>query len=130
WKRCKEGNCRWVKVFSMRFVLGELKVSHSSIDESLPMSSETRLKELHLELPPPPQPLATYIPAVRAGALLFVSGVLPMQDGQLVFSGKLGRDLTVEQGVEAAKLAILNALAIAKQELGTLDRITRVVKVV
>ena len=94
------------------------------------MSFELKLKELHLDLPPPPQLLATYAPAVRAGDLLFVSGVLPMRDGQLVFSGKLGRDLTVEQGMEAAKLAILNALAIAKQELGTLDRITRVVKVV
>lgn len=94
------------------------------------MPFELRLKELQLELPPPPKPLATYVPAVRAGDLLFLSGVLPMRDGQLAFSGKLGRDLTVEQGVEAARLALLNALAIAKQELGTLDRITRVVKVV
>lgn len=94
------------------------------------MPFELRLKELQLELPPPPKPLATYVPAVLAGNLLFLSGVLPMRDGQLVFSGKLGRDLTVEQGMEAAKLSLLNALAIAKQELGTLDRITRVVKVV
>jgi enamine deaminase RidA (YjgF/YER057c/UK114 family) len=94
------------------------------------MSYERKLKELHLELPPPPHPLATYVPAVRAGDLLFLSGVLPMRDGQLAFSGKLGRDLTVEQGMEAARLALLNALAIARQELGTLDRITRVVKVV
>jgi enamine deaminase RidA (YjgF/YER057c/UK114 family) len=94
------------------------------------MSFELKLKELHLDLPQPPQPLATYVPAVRAGDLLFLSGVLPMRDGQLAFSGKLGRDLTVEQGMEAARLALLNALAIAKQELGTLDRITRVVKVV
>ena len=94
------------------------------------MSYEHKLKELHLELPPPPQPLATYVPAVRAGDLLFLSGVLPMRDGQLAFSGKLGRDLTVEQGMDAARLALLTALAIAKQELGTLDRITRVVKVV
>ena len=94
------------------------------------MSCELKLKELHLDLPTPPQPLATYVPAVLAGDLLFLSGVLPMRDGQLAFSGKLGRDLTIEQGMEAAKLAILNALAIAKQELGTLDRITRVVKVI
>ncbi|HEV8619945.1 MAG TPA: RidA family protein [Nitrospiraceae bacterium] len=94
------------------------------------MSYERTLKELHLELPLPPQPLATYVPAVQAGDLLFLSGVLPMRDGQLAFSGKLGSDLTVEQGIEAARLALLNALAIAKQELGTLDRITRVVKVV
>ena len=93
-------------------------------------SYESRLTELHIELPPPPQPLATYVPAVQAGGLLFLSGVLPMRDGQLTFSGKLGRDLTVEQGMESARLALLNALAIARQELGTLDRITRVVKLV
>jgi enamine deaminase RidA (YjgF/YER057c/UK114 family) len=94
------------------------------------MSYERKLKELHIELPPPPQPLAIYVPAVLAGNILYLSGVLPMQDGQLVFSGKLGRDLTVAQGMEAARLALLNALAIAKQALGTLDRVTRVVKVV
>ena len=94
------------------------------------MSYELKLKELHLELPSPPQPLATYVPAVEVGGLLFLSGVLPMRDGQLAFSGKLGRDLTVEQGMEAARLALLNALAIARQALGTLDRIRRVVKVV
>ena len=94
------------------------------------MSYEQKLQDLQLELPQPPKPLATYVPAVRVGDLLFLSGVLPMRDGQLAFSGKLGRDQTVEQGVEASRLALLNALAIAKQELGTLDRITRVVKVV
>jgi enamine deaminase RidA (YjgF/YER057c/UK114 family) len=94
------------------------------------MSYEAKLKDLGLQLPPPPQPVATYIPAVRAGDLLFLSGVLPMRDGQLAFSGKLGRELTVEEGMEAAKLCLLNALAIAKQELGSLDRISRVVKVV
>jgi enamine deaminase RidA (YjgF/YER057c/UK114 family) len=94
------------------------------------MSYEEQLKEIGIELPQAPKPVATYIPAVRAGNLLFLSGVLPMQNGQLVYSGKLGRDLTVEQGMQAAKTAVLNALAIAKQELGTLDRITRVVKVV
>ncbi len=94
------------------------------------MSFEARLKELHLTLPQAPKPVATYIPAVRAGDLLFLSGVLPMRDGQLAFSGKLGRDLTVEQGMEAAQVALLNALAIVRQELGTLDRIVRVIKVV
>ncbi|MCG3777501.1 MAG: hypothetical protein JW388_0193 [Nitrospira sp.] len=94
------------------------------------MSYEQKLKELQLKLPQPPKPLATYVPAVLVGKLLFLSGVLPMRDGQVAFAGKLGRDLTVEQGMEAAKLSLLNVLAIAKQELGTLDRITRVVKVV
>lgn len=94
------------------------------------MGPEEKLKSLGLELPEPPKPVATYVPAVRAGSLLFLSGVLPMRDGQLAFVGKLGRELSLAQGAEAAKIAILNALAIAKQELGSLDRITRVVKVV
>lgn len=94
------------------------------------MGYEDKLNELGLTLPQPPKPVATYVPAVLAGNLLFLSGVLPMQDGQLAFTGKLGRDLTVAQGADAAKVAALNALAIAKQELGSLDRINRVVKVV
>ena len=94
------------------------------------MTYEEKLTSLGLKLPEAPKPVATYVPAVQAGNLLFLSGVLPMRNGQLAFTGKLGRDLTVSEGVEAAKVAILNALAIAKQELGSLDRITRVVKVV
>jgi enamine deaminase RidA (YjgF/YER057c/UK114 family) len=94
------------------------------------MGYEEKLKSLGLELPEPPKPVATYVPAVRTGSLLFLSGVLPMRNGQLAYAGKLGRDLGVAEGVEAAKVAMLNALAIAKQELGSLDRISRVVKVV
>src|SRR5262245_17662384 len=94
------------------------------------MSYEEKLKELRIELPQAPKPVATYIPAVKVGDLLFLSGVLPMQNGQLAFSGKLGREITVEQGMEASRLALLNALAIARQELGSLDRISRIVKVV
>ena len=94
------------------------------------MSYERRLLELNITLPSAPKPVATYVPAVRVGDLLFLSGVLPMQNGQLAYSGKLGREVTSEQGVEASRLALLNALAIAKQELGSLDRIVRVVKVV
>lgn len=94
------------------------------------MGYEDKLRELGLELPPPPKPVATYVPAVRAGDLLFLSGVLPMRNGELAFTGKLGRELTVPQGMDASKIAVLNALAIAKQELGSLDRVARVVKVV
>ena len=94
------------------------------------MTYEEKLISLGLKLPEAPKPVATYVPAVQTGNLLFLSGVLPMRNGQLAFMGKLGRDLTVPEGIEAAKAAILNALAIAKQELGSLDRITRVVKVV
>jgi enamine deaminase RidA (YjgF/YER057c/UK114 family) len=94
------------------------------------MGYEEKLKSLGLELPEAPKPVATYVPAVRSGSLLFLSGVLPMRNGQLAYAGKLGRDLGVPEGVEAAKTAMLNALAIAKQELGSLDRITQIVKVV
>ena len=94
------------------------------------MTYEEKLTSLGLKLPEAPKPVASYVPAVQTGNLLFLSGVLPMRNGQLAFTGKLGRDLTVPEGIEAAKVAILNALAIAKQELGSLDRITRVVKVV
>lgn len=94
------------------------------------MGYEDTLNSLGLKLPEAPTPVATYVPAVRTGNLLFLSGVLPMRNGQLAFAGKLGRELSVSEGTEAAKVAILNALAIAKQELGSLDKITRVVKVV
>jgi enamine deaminase RidA (YjgF/YER057c/UK114 family) len=94
------------------------------------MSFEKKLKELGIVLPPPPKPVATYIPAVLAGDLLFLSGVVPMRDGKVVQEGKLGRDVTIEQGYEAARLALLNALAIIRHELGTLDRVKRVVKLV
>ena len=94
------------------------------------MGYDAKIKELGLELPPAPTPVATYVPAVLADHLLFLSGVLPVRNGQVAFTGKLGRDLTVQQGIEAARVAALNALAIAKQELGSLDRIARVVKMV
>ena len=92
------------------------------------MSFEARLAELKITLPPAPKPVATYVPAVRAGDLLFLSGTGPFKDGVIVYAGKLGKDLTVEQGYEAARLTLLNALAMVRQELGTLDRVTRVVR--
>jgi len=92
------------------------------------MSFEARLAELKITLPPAPKPVATYVPAVRAGDLLFLSGTGPFKDGVIAFAGKLGKDLTVEQGYEAARLTLLNALAMVRQELGTLDRVTRVVR--
>jgi enamine deaminase RidA (YjgF/YER057c/UK114 family) len=92
------------------------------------MSFEAKLAELGLTLPQAPKPVATYIPAVRSGDLLFLSGTGPFKDGAIVYAGKLGKDLTVEQGYEAARLTLLNALAMVRQELGTLDRVTRVVR--
>jgi enamine deaminase RidA (YjgF/YER057c/UK114 family) len=94
------------------------------------MSFDARLHELDLELPAPPKPVASYIPAVQSGNLLFLSGVLPFREGQLTLTGKVGRELTPDQGRDAARTAVLNALAIARQELGTLDRVKKVVRMV
>ncbi len=94
------------------------------------ISFEHALTQLGITLPVPPKPLATYIPAVQAGDLLFLSGMIPLRDGRLLMVGKLGKDLTVEQGYEAAKVALLNALSVIKQELGTLDRVKQVVRMV
>ncbi|MFM8551199.1 MAG: RidA family protein [Nitrospiraceae bacterium] len=93
-------------------------------------SFEDTLRVLGLELPPPPKPVATYVPVVQAGDLLFLSGVLPFRGGKLPLEGKLGWDLTVEQGYEESRVALLNALAIVRGHLGTLDRIRQVVRLV
>jgi enamine deaminase RidA (YjgF/YER057c/UK114 family) len=94
------------------------------------MSYEAKLRDLGLTLPPPPKPVANYVPAVRVGELLFLSGVLPSRDGSLFMTGKLGEALSVEQGKEAAQIAALNALAIVKAEIDSLDRVVRVVKMI
>lgn len=94
------------------------------------MSYEAIIEQLGIALPEAPKPVANYVPVVRSGDLLFLSGVLPSCDGQLIMTGKLGADLSVEQGVEAAKTAALNALAIVKGEVGSLDRVKRIVKMV
>jgi enamine deaminase RidA (YjgF/YER057c/UK114 family) len=92
------------------------------------MRIETMLAARGLMLPAAPQPVANYVRAVRAGDLLFVSGHGPSRDGVMVYTGKVGRDLTVEQGYEAARLVALNCLASVKEALGDLDRVRRVVK--
>jgi enamine deaminase RidA (YjgF/YER057c/UK114 family) len=88
----------------------------------------SRLRELGLILPKPPTPLGTYIEVNQVGSLLFLSGTLPTKDGKLLFTGRLGEKLAVEQGREAARLAALNALALVQEHLGDLDRVKRAVK--
>ncbi len=94
------------------------------------MSVEATLNTLGIELPALPKPVASYVPAVLAGDLLYLSGMLPFRDGQVVITGKLGEEISVERGAEAAKLALLNALAVVRHELGSLDRVQRIVRVV
>lgn len=94
------------------------------------MSYEARLRELGIELPPPPKPLGAYVPCVRMDELLFLSGVLPLVDGELKASGKVGGELSIEEGYNAAREAALNVLSIVRENLADLDRVERVVKVV
>lgn len=96
------------------------------------MKVEQKLTEMGLSLPPAQTPVANYIPAVRSGNLLFVSGHGPgvVKEGKLEYiRGKVGRDLTVEQGYEAAKQVTLNILQSIKGVIGDLDKVRRIVKV-
>ena len=88
-----------------------------------------RLRELGHELPDVPEPAGAYVPAVRAGALVFTAGQLPLEDGELPRTGKVGDEVTLEEAREAARRCALNALAAAAAEAGGLDRVARVVKV-
>jgi len=91
-------------------------------------SAEQRLKELGIKLPPPPKPVASYVPAIQVGDLLFMSGNGPLREGRPTVQGRLGEALTVEQGAEAARLTMLNLLSTLRATLGSLDRVERVVK--
>ena len=91
-------------------------------------SAERRLEELGIELPRPPVPLGAYVEAVQAGNLLFLSGTLPVEGGTAKFLGRIGGELSVEDGRRATRLAALNAVALVKEHLGSLDRVTRVVR--
>src|SRR5450830_242319 len=91
-------------------------------------SAEARLRELNLVLPVPAKPAANYVTAVQAAGLVFLSGQGPISDGKVRFGGKIGSDLSEEDGYQAARLTAINLLANLRQELGSLDRVTRIVK--
>src|SRR5580693_5316644 len=92
------------------------------------MSAEQRLKDLGIELPAPPQPFGIYAEAVQTGKLLFLSGMLPTEGRTAKFTGRVGAELDVDAGRKAAHLAAINALAVARHHLGSLDKVTRVVR--
>lgn len=95
----------------------------------MPAQIEKRLAELKIELPNPVLPVANYVPSIRSGDLLFISGQVSQWNGESRFIGKLGADISIEQGKEAAKLCALNILAQAKHALqGDLDRIVQIVR--
>lgn len=88
----------------------------------------SRLSELGISLPAPPRPLGTYVESSEVGRLLFLSGMLPIVNGKLAVSGRLGDNLSIREGQEAARIASLNALATAQEHLGHLDPIKKLIK--
>jgi enamine deaminase RidA (YjgF/YER057c/UK114 family) len=98
-------------------------------EEAFDMSAEARLKERNITLPSPPKPLANYVGAVRSGQLLFVAGHGPFAEDGKMAHGKLGRELSIEQGYQVARNVGLNLLATVRANLGSLDKVKRIVKV-
>jgi enamine deaminase RidA (YjgF/YER057c/UK114 family) len=92
------------------------------------VSAEARVAALGLVIPHPVAPMANYVPFVMSGRLLFVSGQVPMRDGQMAWRGKLGAAVTVAHGQAAARQCLLNLLGQVRAALGSLDRVTRVVR--
>jgi enamine deaminase RidA (YjgF/YER057c/UK114 family) len=92
------------------------------------MNVETRLRDLGLELPKPPEPVASYVPAVRVGELLFLSGTTCFEGGRPQYTGRVGEELTLEQGYAAARQTALNLLSVIKATVGDLDLVERIVK--
>jgi len=93
------------------------------------MKIEQKIENLGYRIPEVSKPLGEHIPAVRVGNLLFVGGKIPLFDGQLKYKGKVGKDLGIEEGYEAAKICALNLLSVIKAELGDLDKVKRIVKI-
>jgi enamine deaminase RidA (YjgF/YER057c/UK114 family) len=93
-----------------------------------PPNAEWRLNELGINLPAPPEPFGTYVEAVQTGNLLFLSGMLPTEGRSAKFVGRVGAELDVEAGRKAAQLAALNALAVVRKYLGSLNKVTRIVR--
>src|SRR5258706_3561439 len=91
-------------------------------------TAEDRLAKLGIKLPAPPEPFGTYVEAVQTGNLLFLTGMLTTEGHAAKFTGRVGAELDVEAGRKAAHLAALNALAVARQHLGSLDQVTRIVR--
>src|SRR5215831_15050840 len=100
----------------------------SSDNKSVQGSPSSRLNELGIVLPAPPTPLGTYVESSDTGKLLFLSGTLPVVDRKLAISGRLGETLSVKEGQQAVRISSLNALAVAQQHLGDLDRLKKLVK--
>ncbi|NUS05802.1 MAG: RidA family protein [Nonomuraea sp.] len=106
------------------------RAARGLLQEGEAVTPEEKIAELGFTLPEPVTPLAAYVPTVRTGDLVYTSGQVPMLEGKLHQTGKLGADLGVDEGRAQARICVLNALAALKAELGELSRVRRIVKVV
>jgi enamine deaminase RidA (YjgF/YER057c/UK114 family) len=97
-------------------------------ERSAAIGAEARLRQLGLTLPRAPEPFGHYVEAVRTGQLLFLTGMLPTEGRSAKIIGRIGAELDIETGYRACRLAALNGLAVARQHLGSLDKITRLVR--
>jgi enamine deaminase RidA (YjgF/YER057c/UK114 family) len=93
------------------------------------MTPEEKLKELSIELPGVPMPLGSYVPFVKTGNLIYLSGMLPLKDGKLLKTGRLGESVSIDDAVLCARTAAINALAVLKSAVGSLDMIKQCVKI-
>jgi len=93
------------------------------------MSPEDKLKELGIELLEAPLPLGSYIPVIRTGELVFLSGILPLRQGKLIRQGKVGKEISLDEAKEEARIATINALSVLKAHIGSLDKVKRCIKV-
>jgi enamine deaminase RidA (YjgF/YER057c/UK114 family) len=93
------------------------------------MTPEEKLKELGIDLPETPRPLGSYVPAVKTGNLVFLSGILPLREGKLIRYGRVGEEITVEDAREDAKVAVINALAVLRSYIGSLNTVQRCIKI-
>jgi enamine deaminase RidA (YjgF/YER057c/UK114 family) len=108
---------------------GEGSQQPTANSQQPPMSAEQRLSDLGIDLPQPPAPAGLYAPARQTGPLLYISGQLPTVDGRLQSQGKLGETVSIDEGANLARICTINALAIVRQHLGTLDRVVQVVRI-
>lgn len=90
---------------------------------------EEKLKSLGIELPAAPKPLGSYVPFVKTGNLVYLSGMLPLREGKLIKTGKVGESVTLEEAAECARTATVNALALLRAAIGSLDRVKQCVKI-
>ena len=110
-------------------LLAQASTGETQMNTESKAGAEQRLKELGIKLPTPPEPFGAYAEAVQTGNLLFLSGMLPTEGHEARYLGRVGAELDVDAGRKAARLATLNGLAVARQYLGSLDRVTRIVRI-